>query len=159
MQQKLLNIYLNDHLAGAAAGLEVARRCRSSNQGTALADFLTGLIAEIDADRTELESIMDKVGASQDRLKLAAAWTAEKAGRLKLNGQLTGYSPLSRLIELEGLKLGITGKKSLWESLKRIEDMDSRLATTDLDLLIKRADEQLEALEPHRLEAAATAFA
>ena len=159
MQQKLLNIYLNDHLAGAAAGLELARRCRSSNRGTALADFLTELIGEIDADRTELESIMDKVGARQDRLKLAAGWATEKVGRLKLNGQLTGYSPLSRLIELEGLKLGITGKKSLWASLQRIQNMDSRLATTDLDLLIKRADEQLEALEPHRSEAAATAFA
>ena len=159
MQQKLLNIYLNDHLAGAAAGLEVARRCRSSNRGSALADFLTELIGEIDADRTELESIMDKVGTPQDRLKLAAGWAAEKLGRLKLNGQLTGYSPLSRLIELEGLKLGITGKKSLWESLKRIKDLDPRLATTDLDMLIKRADEQLEALEPHREEAAATAFA
>ena len=159
MQQRLLNIYLNDHLAGAAAGLEVARRCRSSNRGTALADFLTGLIAEIDADRESLENLMSALDAPQDRMKLAGAWLAEKVGRLKLNGQITGYSPLSRLIELEGLKLGITGKKSLWESLKKIENMDARLATTDLDLLIKRADEQLEALEPHRLEAAAKAFA
>ena len=46
--------------------------------------------------------------------KSAGAWTAEKFGRLKPNGQLTGYSPLSRLVELEGLKLGITGKLGLW---------------------------------------------
>jgi hypothetical protein len=159
MQQRLLNIYLNDHLAGATAGLELARRCRASNRGSTLADFLTQLIAEIDADRTELQTIMSTLDTPQDRLKLAGAWVAEKVGRLKMNGQVTGYSPLSRLIELEGLKIGIAGKKSLWESLKRIENLDSRLATTDLDQLIKRADEQLEALEPHRLEAAATAFA
>lgn len=159
MQHKLLNIYLNDHLAGATAGLELARRSRSNNRGTALADFLTELIAEIDADRTQLQTIMSSLSLSEDRLKLAGAWLAEKVGRLKLNGQVTGYSPLSRLVELEGLKLGIIGKKSLWESLKRIENLDSRLATTDLDQLIKRADEQLEALEPHRQEAAAKAFA
>lgn len=158
MQMRLLNIYLNDHLAGASAGLELARRCRSSNRGTPLADFLTELIAEIDADRQTLENLMSALDAPQDRLKLAGAWVAEKVGRLKLNGQLTGYSPLSRLIELEGLKLGITGKRSLWESLKQVENLDSRLATTDLDLLIKRADEQLEALEPHRREAASKAF-
>lgn len=35
---------------------------------------------------------------------------AEKLGRLKPNGQLHGYSPLSRVIELEGLYLGISGK-------------------------------------------------
>ena len=159
MQRKLLNIYLNDHLAGATAGLELARRSRSNNRGSELEQFLTELIAEIDADRVQLLNIMASLSAPQDRLKLAGAWLVEKAGRLKLNGQLTGYSPLSRLIELEGLKLGITGKKSLWQSLKKIENMDSRLATTDLDLLIKRAEEQLEALEPHRAEAAAKAFA
>ena len=44
-------------------------------------------------------------------------WTGEKLGRLKLNGQLLGYSPLSRLIELEGLMLGIAGKLAMWIAL------------------------------------------
>src|SRR5688572_4148883 len=105
MDQRLLNIYLNDHLAGATAGLEVARRCRSSNSGTRLAEFLTELIAGIDADKVQLEARMSALGAPQDRLKLTGAWLAEKIGRWKLNGQLAGYSPLSRLIELEGLKM------------------------------------------------------
>lgn len=159
MQQRLLNIYLNDHFAGASAGVELARRCRSNNTGTPLGDFLTGFIAEIESDRAALETLMSALDARQDRLKLTAAWVAEKAGRLKLNGQITGYSPLSRLIELEGLKVGIEAKRSLWLALKEIEDIDSRLATTDLDLLIKRAEEQLESLEPHRLEAARIALA
>ncbi len=159
MQQKLLNIYLNDHLSGSIAGLELARRCRSSNQGTPLADFLTDLIADIDADRAELETLMETLDAPKDRLKQVGGWAAEKVGRLKLNGQLTGYSPLSRLIELEGLKMGVTGKLSLWQSLKRIANMDSRLATTDFDVLIKRAEAQIDAIEEHRQEAAARAFA
>ena len=35
--------------------------------------------------------------------KNAGAWALEKVGRLKLNGELTSYSPLSRVVELEGL--------------------------------------------------------
>ena len=159
MKQKLLNIYLNDHLSGSVAGLELARRCRSNNQGTSLADALTDLIADIDADRSELELLMESLGAPKDRLKQAGGWAAEKVGRLKLNGQITGYSPLSRLVELEGLKLGVTGKLSLWQSLKRISNMDSRLATTDFDTLIKRAEAQIDVIEEHRQEAAARAFA
>ena len=43
---------------------------------------------------------MDDLGVGS-RAKDGAAWVAEKLGRLKTNGQLTGYSPLSRLVELE----------------------------------------------------------
>ncbi|HWL64574.1 MAG TPA: hypothetical protein VNP73_01255 [Actinomycetota bacterium] len=159
MQQKLLNIYLNDHLAGAAAGLELAKRCRSNNIGTPLGSFLDGLIADIEADKDELEALMSALDAPTDRLKQAAAWLGEKGGRLKLNGQITGYSPLSRLIELEGLCLGVDGKSSLWRSLMQISGHDARIATFDLDRLEKRAIEQREELEVHRQEAARTAFA
>lgn len=119
---------------------------------------MADLIEAIDADKDELEQLMDGLGVPQDRFKVAGAWMAEKIGRLKLNGQITGYSPLSRLVELEGLALGIEGKKSLWKSLARLQGSDPRLSTVDLDLLVKRAEEQLELLEPHRQEAALNAF-
>ena len=61
---------------------------------------------------------MDRLGVRKDPLKPAAAWMAEKLGRLKLNGQLSGYSPLSRVVELEGLHIGITGKLELWKALE-----------------------------------------
>ena len=37
---KLLSIYLNDHLAGATIGVELARRIRARNRGTPLGDYL-----------------------------------------------------------------------------------------------------------------------
>ena len=64
-----------------------------------------------------LQGIMEDLGFGGDRLKNAGAWALEKAGRLKLNGELTGYSPLSRVVELEGLLTGITGKWGLWVAL------------------------------------------
>ena len=156
---KLLRIYLNDHLAGSMAGLELAKRCCSNNEGTPLADYLRGFIAELEEDRAEVMRLIDSLGFPQDRLKVGAAWVAEKVGRLKLNGQITGYSDLSRLLELEGLCLGVEGKASLWRSLLSIAGTESQLAVTDLDGLLKRAERQREELEVHRLEAAKKALA
>jgi hypothetical protein len=82
----------------------------------------------------------------------------EKIGRLKLNGQLRGYSPLSRLLELEGLALGIEGKLALWRSLRQVAGEEPRLAPVDFDGLVQRAKAQLDELEAQRLRAAATAL-
>lgn len=158
MDDKLLRIYLNDHLAGATVGGEVARRALSSNEGTAYEAFLRDLVSAIEEDKSELRSLMQTLGISADPFKTRAAWVAEKVGRLKLNGQLTGYSPLSRLIELEGLLLGVTGKLALWRALKNIADHDPRLAVSDFDKLIARAEEQRAGLEEHRLLAATEAL-
>ena len=57
---------------------------------------------QIEEDVDALRDLMARLGVKPDRVKEAMGWTAEKLGRLKLNGQLLGYSPLSRLVELEG---------------------------------------------------------
>lgn len=158
MDDKLLRIYLTDHHAGSTAGLELARRCLGNNRDTGYETFLRDLIRDIQEDRAELEALMGTLGFPSDKLKQAAALVAECLGRLKLNGQLTGYSPLSRLVELEGLKLGVTGKLSLWRSLRKVADHDARLAVTDFDKLIARAEEQLEGIESHRLQASSEAL-
>jgi hypothetical protein len=152
----LLAIYLNDHLAGSTVGVELARRARGSNEGTDLGDFLTELTAEIEADRETLGEVMQAVAADRDRIKVAGAWVGEKAGRLKPNGHLLGYSPLSRVVELEGLRLGIEGKACLWRMLREIAD--PRLSEFDFDALIARAERQRDELELHRLEAGRVAL-
>ena len=121
MSRRLLGIYLNDHLAGAVGGLELARRTQSSNEGTELGSFLEKLIIEIEEDKAALEAVMDHLGVRKNPTKQAVVWLAEKVGRyLKLNGQLTGYSDLSRLLELETLALALEGKLSLWRSLIQV---------------------------------------
>ena len=147
----MLAIYLNDHRAGSTVGLELARRARGSNEGTQLGAFLERLVAEIEEDLETLEQVMDAVGAGRDRLKATAAWAGEKVGRLKLNGRLLGYSPLSRVVELESLSVGIEGKACLWRMLRDLGD--PRLAGFDFDALIERAERQREEVEGHRLAA------
>jgi len=157
MPQSLLPIYLNDHLAGSTAGVELARRLRASNEddeefGPALAE----LCAEIEADRETLKAVMDQLGVGQGRLKPGAAVVGERLGRLKLNGQLRGYSPLSRLDELELLQLGVVGKRRLWRAIEHTHAED--LSGFDLGALAERATSQLRRLEALHLKAASLAL-
>ena len=150
---RYLAIYLNDHLAGATLGVELSRRVRDENGGSELGAFLAELHREIDEDRTSLLTLMDELGVKRSPVKARAAWVAEKLGRLKLNGQVRGYSPLSPLLELEGLATGVEAKLALWLALREVRPDDERLTT-----LIDRARSQRERLEPHRLAAARRAL-
>ena len=143
---KLLAIYLNDHLAGATLGAELTRRSLRSNAGTTLGLFLEELLVELLDDREALETVMERLEIRKGRVKPTLAVVAERLGRLKLNGQVSGYSPLSRVLELEGLTIGIQGKLSLWRNL-RATGVGDRVSDVDLDRLAARAESQLRRVE------------
>lgn len=147
---------MNDHLAGATAGVELARRAAAGNRDDErFGPPLARLRDEIEADKATLERVMEELGVGRDRLKPAAAWAAEKLGRLKPNGQLRGYSPLSRLIELEGLYVGISGKARLWKALAGT--VPEPIGGVDFAELGERADRQRTEVE--RLQEAAAELA
>jgi hypothetical protein len=154
---RYLAIYLNDHLAGATVGVELARRVHASNRGNdVFGEPLGRICSEIEEDRAALEQAIDRLGVSRSHLKPAGAWMAEKLGRLKLNGRLRGYSPLSRLLELEGLLIGVTGKMALWETLAGLDAAEG--LGLDFAQLAARAAEQRSVVDDlHRLAAAALA--
>jgi hypothetical protein len=151
-----LGTYLNDHYAGSVAAVQLARRAARSNRGTPYGEVLATLADEIDEDRQSLRLIMQRLGIRSDPVKATVAWSAEKLGRLKLNGQLTGYSPLSRLEELEILSLGVEGKLGMWRALARA--VDHGVPEAELEPLIKRALSQRRRLERQRLDAAPEAL-
>ena len=136
--------------------MELVKRAASENRGTDRGIFLAELAAEIEADRQALRDVMAELEVSPDRLKIAAGWLGEKGGRLKLNGQLIGYSPLSALVELEVLALGIHGKLGLWRALLELED--ERVSEARLAELVARAESQRDQVEAYRLEAARIAL-
>jgi hypothetical protein len=155
---KYLATYLNDHLAGSTSGLELVRRAAKENKGSELGAFLTELATEIEDDRESLKDIMAALGVGEDRLKVAAGWLIEKVGRLKPNAQLTGYSPLSPLVELEGLVLGIYGKLAMWQALLQVAGPPP-LDASRLEELAARSERQIADVERHRLELARSALA
>jgi hypothetical protein len=159
VETRLLAIYLNDHLAGATGALELARRSRGANRGTPFEAPLERIAAEIEGDRAALLDVMARLGVARDPVKEWAGWLAEKWGRLKLNGRITGYSPLSRVLELELLCLGVEGKRALWRALERVVGDDARLEGVDLAELARRAERQRRLLERQRTRAVELAFA
>lgn len=158
MDDRLLGIYLNDHLAGATVGAELARRTLGRNKVGKLGTALRRIAEMIEEDRQSLVGVMQRLSVSPNVAKTSFAWLAERAGRLKLNGRLVTYSPLSRVEELEALRLGVEGKLCLWKTLKDARGTDPRLEGVDLDELARRAEAQRDELEAMRVAAARKAF-
>lgn len=155
MGPDLLGVYLNDHLAGATAGVELSRRmAASAGPRGASADTLKNLAAEIAADRGSLIEIMARLNIPLRSYKVFAAWAGEKAGRLKLNRRLLTRSPLSSLEEAEILRLAVEGKAAGWRTLRVLAERDARLDLRVLDELIARAARQSATLEGLRTDLA-----
>lgn len=155
---RFLRIYMNDQLALGIAWREVAKRAQGENEDTPLGEALRRVATGISEDVETFEAMMERLGFGRDRLKTAAATAAERVGRLKLNGRIRGYSPLSRFAELDFLAMGIEGKKILWANLRDFGELSGRLPDVDFTELIRRAQAQRDELEPFRARAGRDAF-
>jgi len=153
----LLAIYLNDHLAGSAGGVALARRVAGSRTG-ATADTARQLAQHMAQDRETLASIAQRLGVHRTYYKEPFALVAERLGRLKPNGALIRRSPLSDVVEYEALALAINAKRAVWRTLRELEATRSELDAADLDALMARADDQAEQVERLRIGAARQAF-
>ena len=153
-----LGVYLNDHLGGSGAGVEIAEKLRSGNEGTPFGGVLNDLVLEIKEDQATLENLMDRLGIERSPSRQSAGGGLGKLRGLATGKQRTGSAELSRLMDIENLSLGIEGKLAMWRELQEVADMDQRLASTDLAGLADRARRQRETLERYRLQCAAMAF-
>jgi hypothetical protein len=147
MNSRLLRIYLQDHHAASAGGVALAKRALGPGHP---------LAKQIARDRAALESVMRQLAVTSSALKVGTVRVAELVGRLKLNGRLFERSPLSSVVELETLVVGVRGKEALWTTLQRA---GVSLEDVDLAALVESARVQGAELETLRLSAAARAFA
>jgi hypothetical protein len=145
--QRLLGIYLNDHLAGATAGAELARRMVQEHGDSVFGAELRDLEAEISQDRRALLRLMAELRFPVRRYKVYGAWLGEKLARAKPNGRLVRRSGLSVLVELEALRSGAAGKALLWRSLLAASAQDTRLDSARVEELLRRAERQIEVLD------------
>lgn len=151
MAEKALETYINDHLAGASMGCEIAERLRNDNEGSPLGDLMASLTAEIEADRQTLVDLADRLDATRNPIKEGTTWLAEKAGRLKFSGVTSGDRELGTFLALETLSLGIEGKIALWRALAAATEKGPALVAMDFDQLIERGESQRRRLEAERL--------
>ena len=146
MTSRLLRIYLQDHHAASAGGVALAGRALGPHHS---------LSEQIARDRVALERVMQQLSTSPSAPKVWMVRMLERVGRLKLNGRLFKRSPLSSLVELETLVVGVRGKEALWTALQRAH---VSLHGVNLDELVESARAQGIELEKLRLSAATRAF-
>lgn len=153
---KPVEIYLNDHLAGADAALELLDDMRGRNLDGGLIEAVERLYGEIAEDRDQLELLISRLGVDRERVKQALAELGESLSRAKL-ARRGSRQQISLLLDLETLSVGIWGKTRLWRGLAAAGIGEDELDFT-LEELEQRGLRQLETVEEHRGPIAARAL-
>jgi hypothetical protein len=151
-------IYLNDHLAGAVAALELLEHLESSYAGSNMAQDFAALRAEIAVDCDELKMLIERLQSTQSAPRKVAAWLASKMAELKMRVDDRATGPLRLLETVEVLRLGIEGKLVLWRGLAAAAELAPALRGMDYERLARRAQQQRDRVEAIRLEAARAAL-
>jgi hypothetical protein len=153
---KALESYLNDHLAGSVGALELIAHWADVHKGEPLGNFFAETEKEIKADQDTLRDVMRVLGIEESKVRKASAWAAEKVGRARLI--IAGGEPdgLELVLTLEGLIMGVTGKKLLWRALSAAKL--PQLNGYNFEELQRRAEQQIQKIETERIRAARQAF-
>jgi hypothetical protein len=153
---KELESYLNDHLAGSVSALELIAHWVEVHKGEPLGNFFAETEREIKADQDTLREVMRALGVAESKVRQAGAWAAEKVGRARLI--IAGDEPggLGLVLTLEGLIMGITGKKGMWRALAAAKL--PQLNGYNFDELQHRAEQQIQKIEAERIRATRQAF-
>ena len=154
---KDLDSYLNDHLAGSVSALELIAHWAETHKGKRLGIFFVKIEKEIKADQETLRGIMRTLGVEESKMRKAGAWAAEKVGRARLIIAGDEQGSLGLVLTLEGLIMGVTGKKLLWVALAAAKLPG--LNGYNLEELQRRAEQQVERIEAERITAIRQAFA
>lgn len=145
---RLLALYLRDHHALLVALGELAGRMRSGGRPDDLQAFAGDLGRAATDDRAAVEDLLGRLDSAPSRVRHAAAWSAEKAGRLKLNGRVLRPSPLAAVTELEGCRFLLESDRALWSGLAHLA-----VGPADAADRATRTGRLLEAAERLRLDA------
>ena len=153
---KELDSYLNDHLAGSVDALELVEYWAHLHDNKPLGAFFSDIGTDIRADQGALRDVMHRLAIDESNVRKAGAWAAEKAGRARLT--IAGYElgSLGLVLTLEGLIMGVIGKKFMWRALAARNL--PQLRGYNFQKLERRAEQQIERIEVERIRVAQQAF-
>ncbi|MFF2243484.1 hypothetical protein ACFVTM_04820 [Arthrobacter sp. NPDC058130] len=146
VDKKLFGLYLSDHLAGATAGQGRIERMAGAFTDTPFHAELGALATQIREERDYVRALVQDLGVPRRTPRRAAAWLAERAGRLKLNRRVVSRSPMTLVLETEFMRSAIIGKLGLWQTLQDLAG-DLGLDKSRFDTLATKAREQLATLD------------
>ena len=136
----------------------MAARLAQENADSPWGPDLASISDQIRSDQQALAEIRAHLHSNGGAVKKAVALAGERLARLKPNGRLLRYSPLSRVLELEALISGVSAKQRLWVTLQAIDQSEELFATFDLEGLEDRANTQLDLLRSIHEAASSVAF-
>lgn len=151
-----LDTYLNDHLAGATAGVNLSAIAAEEHKQDDHGQFFGQLASDIKADLATLQTLMADLAVDTSATKTAAAEIGSKVMKPKFTGD---DDDLNAFVTLETLSIGVEGKCCMWKSLKTVADGYPALGSLDIDALIARAEDQRSRIEAKRLDLAPDALA
>lgn len=157
MAYSALETYLNDHLAGATAGRNLAKMAAEEHRSDEHGPFFGEISAEISADYDTLQALLMSLGVEESATKGALAEIGSKMMAPKFTAG--DDDELNAFVTLETLSIGVEGKVCMWKALKTVEDGNPALEQADLDTLLARALDQRERLEAERQKMAPQALA
>lgn len=154
----LLAVYVRNHLAAARGGLDLFRRVARSTEGTDAGPEVAALVAEVDVDLRTLLAIAQVLGIGENKPFGFAARAGETLGRLKPNGSLVRRSPLTDLIEIEGLLDAVAAKLAGWIGLLCAPDARIGRVRDRIEDLHRRALDQRSRIDALHDDAATRVF-
>jgi hypothetical protein len=154
---KDLDSYLNDHLAGSISALELIAHWVEVHKDEPLGSFFVEIEREIKADQDTLRDVIRNLGVEESKVRQAGAWAAEKVGRARLMIAGDEQGSLGLVLTLEGLIMGVTGKKLMWRALAAAKLRE--LNGYNFDEPQRRAEQQVERIEAERISAVRQVFA
>ena len=136
--------YLRDHLGGSDVAIRVVHRLRS--QGGGEKTLFHRLANEFEEERAVVRTLLAELGASGRSIKRAAGLASGVALSVTSGGE---PGDLSLLRTLEGLAIGVQGKRCLWRALQKLPTLSTsrRPNFAELEAMAVR---QWEAIEESR---------
>jgi hypothetical protein len=150
-----LATYLNDHLAGSTAAIEMLTTLEAE---PGFEQWARSVREDVARDQQELEALMERLGVARSPARRLAGWMGEKLAKAKMRLDDREGGALRLLELLEVLALGIHGKQALWRALQSASAILPALRVADYSRLIARAEEQRADVEARRLRQADAAF-
>ena len=144
--QRLVGIYLNNHLSLANGGVELFRRVARQHRGSDIGDDLARLADENAEDREVLRRLMHRLDVGENRPMAFLGFVGERVGRFKPNGYVVRRSPLADVIELEGMRDAVAAKIAGWQILRAVAAHDQRITREEVEDLLERAQDQADRL-------------
>lgn len=142
-----LSNYLNGHLLASEGGLRAFNAAVRTWQDSAHEQSFSDLKHEIARDRRDLARIIRRLGFKPAAWKRVLTGIAQTAGELNPVNLLRQRGGSMSQLELDVLTGMVRTKLSMWDTLLKLAEHDSRLDTDLLRDLRRRAEEQIDELQ------------